>query len=391
MTENKVMNNIKLLAWFNFLLDLRFYTPIAILYFVSITGSFALGMGIFSIVMLSSAIFEIPTGIFSDRIGRKKTILLGSLSTVFSVLMYALGFNYSFLVVGAIFEGLARSFYSGNNDALLHDTLLETGNQESFSDKKGKTDSTAQMAIAVVSVAGSFLATISFSFVFWLSLVPAILGVIVASKIVEPQIHKEISSNIYSHLLKSVIGFIRNEKLRLLSLSSMIGYAQSEAGYLFRSAFYQSIWPIWAIGLAQGVGSIGASMSFYWSGKVIKRFGELRVVAMGKIYSITTNLISTIFPTVISPIIMSSNSFTFGATTTASQALKHKEYTNEERSTMSSLNSLLGSITFAVVAYLLGLVADYLSPAKGIMLLQVLAFISLLITLKLYRKEKNAI
>ncbi len=391
MSENKVLNNIKLLAWFNFLLDLRFYTPIAILYFVSITGSFALGMGIFSIVMLSSAIFEIPTGIFSDRIGRKKTILLGSFSTVLSVIMYALGFNYLFLVAGAMFEGLARSFYSGNNDALLHDTLLETGNQESFAEKKGKTDSTAQMAIAIVSVIGSFLAVISFSFVYWLSLIPALLGVFVASKIVEPQIHKEISSNIYSHLLKSVIGFVSNRKLRLLTLSSMIGYAQSEAGYLFRSAFYQSIWPIWAIGLAQGIGSVGASMSFYWSGKVIRRLGELRVVAIGKIYSIATNLISTIFPSVISPVIMASNSFTFGASTTASQSLKHKEYTNEERSTMSSLNSLLGSITFAVVAYLLGLVADYLNPAQGIMLLQVLAFISLLITLKLYRKEEKGI
>jgi len=37
----------KLLSLFNFLLDFRFYSPIAIIYFTKVSGSFALGMGVF--------------------------------------------------------------------------------------------------------------------------------------------------------------------------------------------------------------------------------------------------------------------------------------------------------------------------------------------------------
>ena len=70
----KLHKNIKLLSWFNFLLDFKFYAPIAIIYFAKVSGSFALGMSVFSLTMLSSAFFEVPTGVYSDMIGRKKTI-----------------------------------------------------------------------------------------------------------------------------------------------------------------------------------------------------------------------------------------------------------------------------------------------------------------------------
>lgn len=387
----KVSKNINLIAWFNFLLDLRLYAPIAILYFTKVSGSFALGMSIFSLAMLSSAFFEIPTGIYSDKIGRRKIIILGASVTVISVVFYAIGINYWFLVIGAILEGVARSFYSGNNDSLLFDSLLESGLEKDFAEHKGKTDSTAQMAIAIVSIIGSVIAYWSFSYVMWLSVIPAIIGLIVSIKIIEPKIQKIQSGNIYSHLTKAIINFIFNKKLRLLSLSSMIGYAQGEAGYQFRAAFFQTLWPIWAIGIAKAVGSIGATISFYWSGKIIKKYGALKTILIGKGYSLITNIISTLFPNFYSPIIMSSNSLFFGSGSTASESLKHKEYTNEERATMSSLDSLLGSIMFAIVSFLLGVVADYLNPAKGILLLQILAFFSILITWKLYKNEKNEI
>src|SRR5690348_13401937 len=99
-----IHKNIRLLGWFNFLLDFRLYGPIIILYFTQVSGSFALGMSVFSITMLASAIFEVPTGVFSDKIGRKKTIVCGSIASVISVALYAVGGTYGMLVAGAIFE-----------------------------------------------------------------------------------------------------------------------------------------------------------------------------------------------------------------------------------------------------------------------------------------------
>lgn len=130
--------NIKILTWFNFFTDFRLYAPIAIIYFAKVSGSYALGMSIFSITMISSALFEVPTGIFSDMIGRRKTVIFGAVSAVIYACLYALNHSYWLLAVGALFEGLSRSFYSGNNDALLHDTLSEEGNQHRYDEFLGK-------------------------------------------------------------------------------------------------------------------------------------------------------------------------------------------------------------------------------------------------------------
>ena len=127
-----MQKNIKLLAVFNFFADLKFHSAVLILYFAKATGSFTLGMSLFSVVMVSSALFEVPTGIYSDLIGRKKTIMFGALTATASAVLYAMGSSYWILFFGAIFEGLSRAWYSGNNDALLHDSLKETNNQHMF-------------------------------------------------------------------------------------------------------------------------------------------------------------------------------------------------------------------------------------------------------------------
>jgi len=45
-----------------------------------------LEMNLFSIIMISSAVFELPTGIFSDFIGRKKTMMLGAVCSVLLII-----------------------------------------------------------------------------------------------------------------------------------------------------------------------------------------------------------------------------------------------------------------------------------------------------------------
>src|SRR3989338_35509 len=108
--------NINLLLWHNFFLDFRLYGPIAIIYFAQVTGSYALGLAVFSIASIASTIFEIPTGVLSDRVGGKKTIILGSLASVLAISSYAAANSFIILALGAVFEGLASSFFSGNND-----------------------------------------------------------------------------------------------------------------------------------------------------------------------------------------------------------------------------------------------------------------------------------
>jgi MFS family permease len=370
----KLHRNIQLLIWFNFFIEFRLYAPIAILYFAQISGSYALGMSVFSIATLAASVFEIPTGIFSDQIGRKYTVIAGSIASVVSVTMYAVGGSYFALVTGAIFEGLARAFFSGNNDALLYDTLAESGNESAFQEFLGKVSSSYQVALACAAILGGIVAVHSFAAAMWLSVVPQILCVLIGLRFIEPHTHKAVSSNPYVHLRAAFLNTIRNRRLRALSAASIVGNALSESNWLFQSAFIVLLWPTWALGLVQMLANVGAAVSFYFSGKIIRQHGEFRILTVNIFYSRVVSIIALLMPGVFSPLLLTTPSLLYGMSTIAVGGLMQREFSDEQRATMGSLNSFAGSIAFAICSYLLGLLADHVGVSTALLVTSLLGF-----------------
>lgn len=378
--------NIRILTWFNFFCDFRPYAPIAILYFTHVTGSFALGMSIFSIIMIASALFEVPTGIFSDRIGRKMTVILGAVSSVLYSVIYALSGSYMLLAIGAILEGLARSFYSGNNDALLHDTLQESNMEHTYAHYLGRLSAMFQVALALSAITGGFLASWSYTWVMWISVVPQVVCLGLSFTIIEPKnTRKQESGNMYMHLKDAIMQFIHKPKLRLLSLSSIVSDGVGEAGYQFQAAFYGALIPVWAIGIVKALSNTGGFISFYYSGALIKKFGAKRILFTEIIYNRCINIISTVFPSPLSPLLTSTTSFFYGASTVATNSMLQKEFTNEQRATMGSLNSFAGSLAFALTGIILGYIADATSPITAYLVLNIFQFINFRIYSELFK------
>lgn len=374
--------NIAILSWINFFIDFAFYKPILVLYFAAVTGSFALGMSIFSITWISSALFEVPTGVFSDMIGRKKTVVLGAVSVLLSTVLYAIGGNYWWLAAGALLEGLGKSFYSGNNDALLYDTLTQAGFQEKYHWYFSRFNMYNEIGLAIVVVAGSFAASISYSLAMWISVFPRMTLVMISFFLIEPSIHTQKSTNIYEHLTESLRQFRMNEKLRLLTIVSAMRTAVYEGAYQFRTAFVATLWPTWALGFSNMISNIGAAVSFYYSGKAIDRFGYKRVLVFEIIINRIINLSALIFPTVVSPALMATTSLSYGVTTTAVNTMLQKEFSSKERATLGSLSNLFGSVGYGVLVILLGYIGDRTSPAAAM----IAAHIFILSILFFYKK-----
>lgn len=382
-----IEKNIKLLSWLNFCTDFVFFAPVAILYFAHVTGSYALGMSIFSLAYVSSAIFEVPTGIVSDLVGRKKTTILGAVSSVLCVALYAAGGSYLVLAVGALLQGLSRAFYSGNNDALLHDTLRETGKENEYHTYLGKTSSMFQIALAIAAVTGGFMAARSYFLVMWASVIPQICALLISTQIVEPKILNKKSTNIYSHLFESLKYFKQNRKLRLLSIASAIKFGLGESGYFLRSAFIAELWPLWAIGVASSLANIGAAISYYFAGKVINRFKPLWVLNFEVISTRIVNLIALLFPTIVSPALMGISSLTFGVGWVALGSLLQKEFTLTQRATMGSINTLAGNLVFGVFSVLLGVLADWYGARTALIVTNVALFAPLFFYRKIFLYE----
>lgn len=363
--------NVKLLSWFYVLQNLRFYVVLSALYFSHVTGSFALGMSVFSIAQISQAVFEIPTGIYSDSIGRRKSLIFGTVLSLLSVLLYAIGTWYVVLVIGAIIEGIFRSLFSGNNDALLYETLSEGGQKSTYHAVLGKIHSNLEMSGFFAVIIGGFLASQSYELMMWLSVIPQILSLFIALKIAEPKVIREKVGNIYAHIGDAVMAYKKNSKLRNISLASIIGVGVGDAAWSFQSVFYRSVLPVWAVGSVLSLNFLISTISFRLSGKIIDTFKALNVLIYQEVYSRFLYFLALLFPTVASPFVMAAASVLYGPGEVAKNTLLQEEFTDKQRATMASLNSLAGNCLFAVLAFFIGLIADKVGPAISLLITQV--------------------
>lgn len=108
----------------NFLLGLSIIImPFLVIYFRD------LGFSLYEISMMTSAmmigllIFEIPTGAFADNYSRKKSIILGFF--IYGIIMIFIAFIYDlYLLISLWFiAGIAATFISGADEALVIDNL----------------------------------------------------------------------------------------------------------------------------------------------------------------------------------------------------------------------------------------------------------------------------
>ena len=66
-----------------------------------------------------------------------------------------------------------------------------------------------------------------------------------------------------------------------------------------------------------------------------------------------------------------------------------KEFTNQQRATMGSLNSLAGNIFFAIFAIILGYFADLTNPRVALIVVNLIQFFTVWIFWKLHQLDKK--
>jgi MFS family permease len=381
----QLQKNIRLLGLYKFLFAVDFYLPIKVVYFYNLTHSYSTAASIVSFTLLFAALMEVPTGIFSDFVGRKRTIILGSFCSVMAYAMYALGFDYWILVFGAFLDGTSRSFFSGNNDAYLHNLLSDENKESEFHHYYGKLNSILTVGSVIGSLLSGVIASWSIGLFMWVNLIPRITGLVVSLFLKEIKREEHSDTNIFSHLFEALKDIKRNINLRYLSLATIFSGAGLSA-YEFQAAVFSAVWPTWAIGLARAVQEVGGIPGYYFAGKVIEKLGFIKVVSLSMVSGVLGNILAGLSKSFFSPIFIMISLPLYGPADTADQHLIQKEFSEKQRATTASLNSLGSSIYFALVLYICGLIANQHGPFIALISTQLFVIPSLYFKSKfLYR------
>jgi MFS family permease len=378
--------NIRLLSIHYLFSGFKFHFAFMPIYFAQVTGSYTLATAVLSAATITSALMDIPTGVFSDKMGRKFTLVLASVLSTLGTACYAFATGSAGLFVGAVFCGLSQCLFNGNNNALLYESLKSAGQESQFHHYQGRAASMVSLALGLAALCASFLTGHGLRVLFILGIVPQVLSVIVGLFFEEPQVHTALPEKNLRHLKEACVKIYHNTHLFFLIIAQAVGHGADEAKYQFQSAYFNTLWPTWAIGIYLMINQGLAFLSFWFAGRVVDRFRETSILAVQQVYWLVSQGLGLILSNVTTPLFFMSDAILYGPGAVARDHLLQKEFTDGQRATMGSVASFAASIVFALVALCIGVISDHFGPAAGVGFAVIVSATALPVYVWLFRK-----
>lgn len=178
-----------------------------------------------AVYSISIVALEIPSGFFADALGRKNTLVIGTILGFIGFLTYSLTSGFYGFLVAEIILGFGQSMISGADSALLYDSLLSEKRENLYVKYEGQMVSIGNFAEAFAGIIGGLLATVSLRMPYFAQTLVALAAVPAALTLYEPKVHDikiKLSFNEVIKVVKYSLG--DNVQLRWVILfSSVIG------------------------------------------------------------------------------------------------------------------------------------------------------------------------
>lgn len=177
--------NLELYPLYRGLRGLMFWLPVFFLYFQSILDV-ADVLILEALYYLGVVIAEVPSGYFSDRVGRRVTLLIAMGAWTAACWLFVLTASFLPFAVAQLGLALGMAFHSGTDSALLYDSLKELGREDEIATHESRAQAWGLGATALAAVLGGAMAGLDLRFAYAFSALAAALAFAVAWRFVEP-------------------------------------------------------------------------------------------------------------------------------------------------------------------------------------------------------------
>ena len=357
-----MQRNLQLYPYFEALLIFYFWAPVFFLYF-SERVSLEQVLQLQALYYLAVVLFEVPSGYFSDRLGRKITLLISSGSFVLSNLVFYFSSEFMSLAAGQILMAVGFAFYSGTNHSFHYESLKSLGRGEEFRDREAKIGSRTLVCAALASVIGGWAAVYSLKNAYALTALSSFFAFIVALGFKEPTDNstdqaKENERGSFLRQLVDCANYLRNARLRwvfvFMVLFTVVVHVPTEFFQpytkllnveVLQGGKYLTLY----IGLILAMGSLIASFFAAKSSIIAEKIGTTNVFLLAIVLEL---LIAIAMGLLLHPVI-----FLLILFRRMPAALMQAPYVAEvspmiqskHRATFFSLNSLAGRLMYSLV------------------------------------------
>jgi len=238
-------------ALYGFLKNLKFYEPFIILYFLSAGLSYSMIGVLISIRMLSTTMLELPTGIYADSFGRRKSMVMSFVSYISSFIIFFFFRNFYAFGIAMVLYALGDAFRTGTHKAMILEYLRIKGMESRKVDYYGHTRAASKLGSAVNAIlAGTIVFyTGNYALIFLVAIIPYLIDIInVGTYPPELDGIERGDSNMKSQLsetIKKFIGMFKNRD----ALRGIINSSLFDGSFEVSSNYLQPILKSFAISL----------------------------------------------------------------------------------------------------------------------------------------------
>lgn len=184
----------------------EFYRPIMYLFFLEQGLTFTQIAILEAVYNLTTVLGEVPTGYVGDRVGRRNSLLLGTVLITVTLCGIGLADSFPVFVVLYVCWSAGYNFRSGSEDAWLYDTLTDTLSEDEFARVRGRGESASLAVGAVAAVAGGYLGSVDLSYPWFVAAAVTGVGAIVLLTLEESETYKESTAETLS--IRRTIGIV---------------------------------------------------------------------------------------------------------------------------------------------------------------------------------------
>ena len=163
----------------------HFWLPVFFLYFQSHL-SVAEVLRLEALYYLAVVVTEVPSGYFSDAIGRRITLIIAAASVTLAHAFFFFGDGFALFAVGQVLLATGMAFNSGTNTALHFDTLARLGRSEEYDQREARVSRLTFLGSGVAALAGGAAASFGLHYAYALSLAGGLVALGCAISMKEP-------------------------------------------------------------------------------------------------------------------------------------------------------------------------------------------------------------
>lgn len=327
--------------------------------------------------VIVNVITEIPTGVFSDRIGRKWSLIISSLIGMPTTLFIILSDNFYVVLTAMAMGGLAISFSSGTDTAFLYDTLKALKRENEFNKVFGKMTWFGSWASATGGIIGGFIATYGLSYPWWAAFIVSFPILFITITLREPPLFRESTSDDTKrfHLSESLKYSFRRESGFFVLYASVTWLFFSLGFWLWQPYLKLISVPILYFGFFYAAERLLSGFSAKYAFKIEGKIGISKSLLFIPLILALAFILESKFVVIFGFLFIFLQSISGGYFGPVIADYINSRIPSSRRATVLSTRNALHSLLFAIFSPLLGYTIDIYSLQTGLLIMGILLVI----------------